>query len=158
MLQTIRIPQHNQAALCNGRSKLPMASNYEKGNAAGQKAAEWLKAKYGVEFDPKALHVGTRIDGTVALHVFDLVSPDKQIVAEVKTHTITASGNIPSAKILDTYVACGRLERVPAKTKVLVLSDFSFYQSFRNNSRGRIPRQIEIVCIADEQQPVLNCV
>jgi hypothetical protein len=78
-------------------------------------------------------------------------------VVEVKAHIKTASGNVPSAKILDTYVACGRLERVSAKIKVLILTDFSFYQSFRNNSHGRIPRQIEIVCIADEQQPVLSC-
>jgi hypothetical protein len=158
MLQTIKISKHNQTASSSGKSKLHIASDYEKGKTPVQKAAEWLKAKYGVEFDQKALPFGTRIDGTVAYHKFDLVSPDKQIVAEVKAHIITASGNVPSAKILDTYVACGRLERVSAKTKMLILSDFGFYRSFRNNSYGRIPRQIEIVCIADEQQPVLACV
>jgi hypothetical protein len=155
MLQTFKIPKHNQAVSSNGQSKLPMPSNFKKGNAAEQIAAGWLKAKYGVEFDPKELPLGTRLDGTVAFHKFDLVSPDNQIVAEVKAHIITASGNISSAKILDTYVACGRLERVSAKTKVLILSDYSFYQSFLNNSHGRISRQIEIVSIANEQQPIL---
>jgi hypothetical protein len=157
MLQTHK-PKNNQTVSNREKSMLLMALNYEKGNAADQKAAEWLKAKYDLEFDSKALPFGTRIDGTVAFHKFDLVSPDRQIVAEVKAHVKTASGNIPSAKILDTYVACGMLERVSAKTKVLILTDFSFYQSFLNNSHGRIPRQIEIVCIANEQQPVLSCV
>jgi hypothetical protein len=157
MLQTVK-PKNKQVVSSREKSMLLMALNYEKGNAVEQKAAEWLKAKYNVEFDPKALPFGTRIDGTVAFHEFDLVSPDGQIVAEVKAHIKTASGNIPSAKILDTYVACGMLERVSAKTKVLIFTDLSFYQSFLNNSHGRIPRQIEIVCIADEQQPVLSCV
>jgi hypothetical protein len=146
MIETIKIPNHNQAT--------NMATNYEKGKTAEQKAAKWLKTKYGVDFNQKDLPFVKRIDGKVATHKFDLVSPDKQIVAEVKTH----SGNVPSAKILDTYVACEILQRVPAKTKVLIFSDLSYYKSFLNNSQGRIPRQIEIVCIADEQQPVLNCV
>jgi hypothetical protein len=150
MIETIKILNHNQAT--------NMATNYDKGKTPEQKAAKWLKTKYGVEFNQKDLPFGKRIDGKVATHKFDLVSPDKQIVAEVKAHIMTPSGNVPSAKILDTYVACEMLDRVPAKTKVLIFSDLSYYKSFLNNSQGRIPRQIEIVCIADEQHPVLNCV
>jgi hypothetical protein len=127
-----------------------MASIYEKGNNAEQKNAEWLKDKYGVEFNSKTLPLGRRIDGCVVFHKFDLVSPDNQIVVEIKNHKITASGNISSAKIIDTYVGCGMLDRVLAKTKLLILSDSHFCQSFRKNSQGRIPRQIEIVCISDK--------
>jgi hypothetical protein len=146
MLQISKIQQHNQTTASDLKNGLIMTSNYEN-----DKAAKWLKAKYGVDFGPRVLPYATRIDGTIAFHKFDLVSPDNQIVAEVKTHKIRASGNIPSAKILDTYVACEILEKVLTKTKMLVLTDFSFYQSFRKNSEGRIPRQIEVVYVVDEQ-------
>jgi hypothetical protein len=149
MLQTINIKKQKVNS-SNRKSKLIIKSKYEKGNAAEQKNAEWLKDKYGVEFDSKTLPLGRRIDGSVVFHKFDLVSPDNQIVAEIKTHKITASGNISSTKILDTYVGCGMLDRVLAKTKLLILSDSNFCMSFRKNSQGRIPKQIEIVCISDE--------
>jgi len=123
-----------------------MTSNHENG-----KAAKWLEAKYGSEFGPKVLPVGRRIDGTIVFHKFDLISPDNQIVAEVKAHKMNASGDVPSAKILDTYLACGMLEKISAKTKLLIFTHSSFYQSFRKNSYGKISRQIKIVCIAYEQ-------
>lgn len=158
MVQTIKIPKYNQAASINQKSKMSKAANHEKNNSAKQRAAEWLKDKYGVEFNSKTLPFARRIDGTIAFHQFDLVSPDKQIVAEVRTHKIIANGNLPSAKILDTYMAIGMLERVSAKTKILILSDLCFYKSFRNNSFGKIAREIEVACIADEQQQILTCV
>jgi hypothetical protein len=119
----------------------------EKCKVAGQKVVEWLKAKYHKGFKPKTLPLETKIEGIIAFHRFDLVSADNQIVAEVKDYIITASGNISAAKILDTYRACGMLEKVSANKKLLVLTDFSFYQSFRKNSDGRISPKIEIVYI-----------
>ena len=113
-------------------------------------ATDWLKAKYSMDFFPKLLPLATSIDGAIAFHKFDLVSPDNQIVAKVKAHTMTASGNVPSAKIIDTYVACGMLENVTAKKKLLILTDNGFYKSFLNNSNGRISRKIKIVCPADK--------
>jgi hypothetical protein len=131
-----------------------MASSYEKGKDSELKAANWLKEKFEQGFTKKVLPVGTKIDGSSAFHNFDLVSDDNQIVAEVKSHQITVNGNVPSAKISDTYAACGMLEKVSAKQKLLILTDHSFYKLFRRYSDGKISRQIEIVCIDENQTPV----
>jgi hypothetical protein len=80
-----------------------------------------------------------------------LGSPDNQIAAKIKAHTITANGSVPSAKILDTYVACRMLENVTAKKKLIIITDIGFYKSFLKNSHGRISRKIKIVCTTDEQ-------
>jgi hypothetical protein len=87
------------------------------------------------------------------VHNFDLVSEDSAIVAEVKSHSLTASGNIPSAKISDTYATCGMLEKVTAKQKLLLLTDRSFYELFERYSDGKISRAISIVCIDENQSP-----
>lgn len=134
-----------------------MPSKCEKGYAARQKAAEWLKNKYGVEFVSRPLPLGRRFDGNAVFHKFDLVSPDNQIVAEVKTHKITDSGNISSLKIIDTYVSCEMLEKVSAKTKLLIFIDHHFSKSFQNNSQGRIQSKIEIICISDNLTATLAC-
>jgi len=86
------------------------------------------------------------------MHNFDLVSEDGQIVAEVKTHCYTASENIPSTKISDTYTACGMLEKAVAKQKLLILTDSTFCELFKRYSGGKIPRSIAIVCL-DEKEP-----
>jgi len=151
MLQTIKISQHIQATSSNTKSEPLITSNYAIINAA-----KWLKAKYGMEFNSKPLPFATRLDGTIAFHKFELVSPDNQIVAKVKTHTMNPCGNVSSAKILDTYVACEMLKNVAAKTKLLILTDFAFYESFNNNSKGRLSRQIKIVYTADKQLAVLT--
>jgi hypothetical protein len=150
MLQTIKISTHIQAVSGKTKSEPLIASNYTINNVA-----KWLKAKYGMEFNPKSLPIATRLYGTFALHNFDLVSSDNQIVAKVITHTVNPSGNIPSAKILDTYIACEILKNVTAKTKLLIITDFAFYESFKNNSKGRISRQIKIFHSPDKQSSVL---
>jgi hypothetical protein len=119
----------------------------EKSKTATQKATKWLEAKYHRGFKSKTLPLEMKNEGIIAFHRFDLVSADNQIVAEVKDHIITMSGNISATKILDTYSACGILEKVLAKKKLLVLTDFNFYQSFRKNSNGRISTKIEIIYI-----------
>jgi hypothetical protein len=127
-----------------------MSQKSELVEAVEHGAAGWLRAKYGVGFAPKALPLRTKIDGITAAHMFDLVSVDNQIVAEVKNRMITTSGTVSSAKILDTYAACAMLEKVSAKSKLLVLTDFNFYKAFKRNSAGRISKQIRIIYFADE--------
>jgi hypothetical protein len=80
-----------------------LSSNYKQGKNAEMKTKEWLESKYCQNFSMKKLPVGTKLDGTTALHSFDLVSEDNQIVAEVKSHRLTKSGDNPSGKISDTY-------------------------------------------------------
>jgi len=83
------------------------------------------------------------------MHSFDLVSEDGQIVAEVKSHQLTKSGNAPSGKISDTYKTCLMLEKVSARKKFLILTDSKFYEMFERYSNGKISKEIEIVFLAN---------
>ena len=133
----------DQSQLLDQESELGMIN--EKRKVVEQKAAGYLKARYHIGFSQKTLPL--EIDGDIVFHKFDLVSSDNRIVAEVKDHIITASGNISSAKILDTYGACEMLEKASAQKKLLVLTDFGFYKSFKKNSDGRISKKVRIICI-----------
>jgi hypothetical protein len=93
------------------------------------------------------LKVGTKSDGTSAMHSFDLVSEDNQIVAEVKSHRLTKSGKTPSGKVSDTYHACSMLEKLNAQKKLLILTDSDFFELFKRYSDGKISSKIELVLL-----------
>ena len=129
-----------------------MASNYQRGKNAEIKAAEWLRAKYGMNFAKKTLRLGSKSNGTPLLHSFDLVSDDNQIVVEVKSHQMTKSGNTPSGKVSDTYQACSMLERVNVGKKLLILTDPDFYDLFKRCSDGKISTEIKLVLLNDDKK------
>jgi len=122
-----------------------LGSSYERGRNAEETAREWLQKKYDASFSKRNLEIGSKSNGKPAMHNFDLVSEDNQIVAEVKSHQLTKSGNIPSGKISDTYEACFMLEKISAKKKLLILTDPKFYEIFKRYSEGKIPKEIEIL-------------
>lgn len=93
--------------------------------------------------------MGSKSNGKPAMHSFDLVSEDNQIVAEVKSHQMTKGGNIPSGKISDTYQACFMLEKVDARKKLLILTDLAFCEIFKRYSEGKISKGIEIGLLAN---------
>jgi len=124
-----------------------LSSNYERGKIAELRAKEWLESKCNENFAKKNLPVGTKLDGTSAIHSFDLVSEDNQIVAEVKSHRLTKSGKTPSGKVSDTYHACYMLEKVNARKKLLILTDLDFFELFKRYSNGKICNQIEMVLL-----------
>lgn len=126
---------------------LVLGSSYERGKQAEERAAAWLQKKYNVPFSRKNLQVGWKHNGTAAMHSFDLVSEDNQIVAEVKSHQFTRSGNTPSGKISDTYQACYMLEKTHSQRKLLVLTDPQFYETFKRFSEGKISKEIEIMLL-----------
>ena len=128
-----------------------MSSSYERGRKAEEAAKEWLQSKFEVSFSERDLQVGDKSDGKPAMHSFDLVSEDGQTVAEVKSHQLTKSGNIPSGKISDTYKACLMLEKVDARKKFLILTDSKFYDLFKRYSNGKISKQIEITLLSNEK-------
>jgi hypothetical protein len=128
-------------------------SSYERGRKAEDVARHWLERKFSLPFSKRSLQVGLKSDGKPALHSFDLVSEDGQIVAEVKSHQLTRSGNVPSGKISDTYSACLMLEKAAARMKLLVLTDYEFYEMFRRYSDGKIHKEIEIIYLAAKCQP-----
>lgn len=127
-----------------------MNSSYERGAKAEEAGKQWLRKKFGFSFSKRSLQVGWRSDGKPAMHNFDLVSEDGQIVAEVKSHQLTKSGSAPSGKISDTYKACLMLEKVSARKKSLILTDPRFYEIFKRYSDGKISKEIEIVLLAHE--------
>jgi hypothetical protein len=45
------------------------------------------------------------------------------------------------------------LEKVAARMKLLVLTDYEFYAIFRRYSDGKIHKGIEMICLADKCQP-----
>lgn len=112
-------------------------------------AREWLQNEFNIPFSKRNLRVGWKSDGKPAMHNFDLVSEDGQIVAEVKSHQLTKSGNIQSGKISDAYSACLMLEKATARKKFLVLTDSRFYEIFTHYSDGKISKKIEIVLLAN---------
>ena len=130
-----------------------LSSSYERGRKAEDAARHWLERKFGLPFSKRSLQVGFKSDGKPALHSFDLVSEDGQIVVEVKSHQLTRSGKVPSGKISDAYSACLMLEKVAARMKLLVLTDYEFYAIFRRYSDGKIHKGIEMICLADKCQP-----
>ena len=130
-----------------------LSSSYERGRKAEDAARHWLERKFGLPFSKRSLQVGFKSDGKPALHSFDLVSEDGQIVVEVKSHQLTRSGKVPSGKISDAYSACLMLEKVAARMKLLVLTDYEFYAIFRRCSDGKIHKGIEMICLADKCQP-----
>ena len=130
-----------------------LSSSYERGRKAEDAARHWLERKFGLPFSKRSLQVGFKSDGKPALHSFDLVSEDGKIVAEVKSHQLTRSGKVPSGKISDAYSACLMLEKVAARMKLLVLTDYEFYAIFRRYSDGKIHKGIEMICLADKCQP-----
>jgi len=121
-----------------------MTSSYERGNKAEKMAREWLQNKFNTTFSRRNLQIGWKSDGKPAMHNFDFVSEDGQMIAEVKSHRLTKSGNIPSGKISDTYKACLVLEKVTARKKFLILTDPKFYEVFTRYSDGKISKEIEI--------------
>ena len=130
-----------------------LSSSYERGRKAEDAARHWLERKFGLPFSKRSLQVGFKSDGKPALHSFDLVSEDGQIVVEVKSHQLTRSGKAPSGKISDAYSACLMLEKVAARMKLLVLTDYEFYAIFRRYSDGKIHKGIEMICLANKCQP-----
>jgi hypothetical protein len=128
-----------------------LSGSYERGKHAEEIAAKWLEAEFRLCFSKKSLPVGIRGDGKIALHSFDLVSEDNQIVAEVKSHQKTKGGNIPSGKISDTYHACSMLEKVKAQKKLLLLTDRAFYDIFKRYSDGKISDDIEVVLVPQRE-------
>ncbi|XES78565.1 MAG: hypothetical protein ACBZ72_06755 [Candidatus Bathyarchaeia archaeon] len=128
-----------------------MSLNYQKGQEAEKLAKTYMQQRFACAFEPRKLQVGKLPDGSV-WHNFDLVSFDCKIVAEVKAHTMTKTGNIPSAKIDNTYTACSMLEKVNAEKKFLLLTDMDFYMVFKRYSNGKIDEKIVIQLIPEENR------
>ena len=98
----------------------------------------------------KKLQVGVSSTGQSRFHEFDCVSPDGQIVAEIKTNGLRATPQKPDGRyfsaikwslIGDLYM----LSRVSAKRKHLVLTDEPLFKICSQDMDGMLPENTQIL-------------
>jgi hypothetical protein len=106
-----------------------------------EKVRERIGMQLGIQLAKRDLVVGTTAGGAEKRHEFDGVSPDGQVVIEVKTNELKVvpgkprgryGSAIKHALVLDLYM----LSRINAKTKLLVLTDRPLYDLFSRDMDG----------------------
>jgi hypothetical protein len=105
--------------------------------------------QFGVQLSKRKLAVGRTSSGVERLHEFDGVSPNCEVVIEVKTNTLDTSvrprgrydSAIKQALALDLYM----LTRVRAKTKLLVLTDRPLFDLCSHDMDGLLDPDTQIV-------------
>ena len=104
-----------------------------------------MKLKTGQKFAEKELLIGKKQDGSPKYHKFDLVSEDENIVVEVKSGKgIVGEDNRNSAGISTCFHDCYLLSKIPAKRKILALTDKNMFEIFKKESDG-VVEGIEIL-------------
>jgi hypothetical protein len=109
----------------------------------------------GVELVKRNLVVGKTAAGIERRHEFDGVSPNGQVVIEVKTNQLNPTSDKPRGRYdsaikqalsLDLYM----LSRISAKTKFLVLTDRPLFDLCCREMDGLLAPDTKIVhCLAD---------
>ena len=97
-----------------------------------------LAAEYGIAFSAEllALPMGGH-------HEFDAVSADLSIVASIKSASgKTAGGRIPNGKIKDSIAELYFLSQVPARQRLLVLTNPEFFRIFQATMKGKLTHGI----------------
>jgi hypothetical protein len=117
---------------------------------------ELMERQLGVRLAKRRLVVGVASDGRERHHEFDGVSPDCQIIIEIKSNELKAKPGaakgrydsaIKQALVLDLYM----LSRVLAKTKMLVLSDRALFDVCSQDMDGLLAADTKIVyCCASQ--------
>ena len=118
--------------------------------AIEQKVREILQEEYHALLPKKRLAVGTKSNGERRYHEFDGVSPDQNVVFEVKSNQVTATKAKPAGRYFsaikwallgDVYL----LSRVPARTRLLVLTDKTLFDICREDMDGLLPENTQII-------------
>ena len=111
-----------------------------------EELGKWYPSRTFTEI---SLPLGTKKDGTKAVHRFDAVSDNKAIVASIKSHSWrTSGGKYPAGKVASLYQAVYFLSQVEAKEKLLILTDEKTYEGFLSESDGKIEDNIKIKLIS----------
>jgi len=118
--------------------------------AIERKVRELLQEEYHSPLPKKRLPVGTKSNGEKRYHEFDGVSPDQKIIFEVKSNQVTATKAKPAGRYFsaikwallgDVYL----LSRVPAQTRLLVLTDRTLFDICREDMDGLLPENTQII-------------
>jgi hypothetical protein len=103
---------------------------------------DWLRGKYGIAFAKSKVS----LQGCTGSHVFDAVSADAKIVAEIKAASGRTSGDkSPAGKRASAFEQLYYLSLVAAETKLLVLTDPEFFNIIKKKSSGKVPGNIQLV-------------
>lgn len=106
---------------------------------------QWLANKFGQPFSKEFLPL-TGVKDRPAKHEFDAVSEDMKIICGIKTASWTTSGGKRgSGKIQGAYAEIYFLDHLEAEEKYLVLTDPEFYEKLREDSRGKLPPNTELL-------------
>jgi hypothetical protein len=100
---------------------------------------------YGINFKRAKLVVGYA-GKRPQIHEFDLVSENVSMVGEVK------SGRCSRANYNLALVDCVYLNKIKARTKLMVFTDRKLYEYFRQNSKGVVSKDIQTIFIDAEVQ------
>lgn len=99
-----------------------------------------LAAKYGVPFRSRRVQLVT--GGT---HEFDAVSEDGSVVVGIKSSGgKTSGGKIPVGKLKAAIAELYYLSLVQAQTRILVLTDQSFYQILARRLKGAVAPGLDL--------------
>ncbi|MFA5155038.1 MAG: hypothetical protein WC453_01245 [Patescibacteria group bacterium] len=105
---------------------------------------ERLREKIGCEFYNKDIKLKLVTGGS---HKFDIVSLDKNIIGDIKSHQTRENGRAGVGSVKSIYFDIYMLSLVKAKRKILVLTNKNFYNFFKRISTGKTPLDIEIMLI-----------
>lgn len=109
-----------------------------------------LEDEFHVRLLKMRLPVGVKANGETRYHEFDCVSPDQQIVAEIKTNKLKASASKPNGRYYsaikwallgDVYM----LGRICAAKKYLVLTDEPLFKVCKQDMDGILPENTAIL-------------
>lgn len=117
-------------------------------------AEEWVRSEGlhdlfpNVSFRKRKLVVGTKRDGSWAMHEFDAVSEDGAIVVSIKCSAgRTSGGRTPVGQLRAAYVDAWFLSRAPGKRKIIVFTERDLSDEFRSVSDGKLPENVELTHI-----------
>lgn len=92
------------------------------------------------------LVIARRSTGEKVLQRFALVSDDKQVVGVIKTDRYTPNWH-ESTRLPRALAACRWLELVPAKRRLLVLTNRQMHDKLKHDLDGIVDRSIEILYV-----------
>jgi hypothetical protein len=109
-----------------------------------------LSEKLGTKVVKKRL-VYTVADGQPRTHEYDLVANTKNglLIGEVKASSFSSGARYPT-KRARAFEACVYLQAIEAARKILVCTEREFFEHFKDDAKGLISDDIEIMLIEVE--------
>lgn len=100
-----------------------------------------LEEMFGTKLRKKRLIIGYDSQKRPQIHEFDLVSDGMEIVGELK------SGKCSITNYNLALVDCVYLSKIKARTKLMIFTNKSLYEYFKERSEGLISKDIRVIFI-----------